>query len=150
MRPVRPAPFHACLIASYLVPLAGAAVHAQTLDIKPGLWEITSSNHPGSVQSCYPEDKIKAGFSPIGRIDPKLECRHEWSQGTNKVIVTRSTCGGPYRMTGEARAEVNSPESITVTARQDVDMDGERASYQITTRYRWIGTDCGAASGTGK
>lgn len=137
---------HVVLYAAAVVTLSASSAFAQSLDIKPGLWEIESSNYPDRARTCYSAEKIKSGFSPIGRLDPKLDCQHTWSPGANKSIVTRSTCAGAYKMTGEATAVVNGPESITVTARQDFDMDGERHSQSVTTRYRWVAAECGGAT----
>ena len=122
--------------------MSSGAGQAQTLAVKPGLWEITLDGAPSPSPVCYTVEALKAGLSQVS-VPPGLSCRNEIKMAGAKSMLTRTVCAGNVSLEGETRIDILSPESMNMVSGSMLIVDGRKQSRQSTGTYRWLRADCG-------
>lgn len=154
------------LIVPALVLLSSGAA-AQSLDIREGLWEATSTVTvegmeipPGLLQSLPPEQReqvarldgrprteracvtrkdIAQGFQ---RFDRESACTHRTIASTPRRFEASVTCAGLLAGTGTAR--VDAPNATHVQGAAD--LQSLFGAMRMTLNARWLSASCGSAA----
>jgi hypothetical protein len=145
------------VIAPLLAAVAGAAIlraQAPPLDVKPGLWEMTSAmqtsgrsaNAAGApsawppMKACLTQQKLDDYATALGgRNDPT--CKRTFSSSTSRLQVVHIECtGGESKVTSDIRIEAPSPEQLHVRGKMNV---GEGPVVTMDTTGRWLSSSCG-------
>ena len=158
------------LLAGLLVlPLAATA--DEKLNIKLGLWEITSVVHMTGVPELPPDllakmspqqrAQMEAAFKAEAAKGPKKDvskecltqkdldhpfdadkdCKTSTATGTRTTREMHLVCTGDNRGTGTLRINAPTPESMS----GDMDLKSGNGQFTIKAQLkgRWIGPDCG-------
>ena len=119
-----------------------APAMAQSLDVKPGLWEITGAGMSGPNKVCYTAESLNASLAQVP-MPPGIECKNEVTQHTAKVVVTHTVCTGIMAVDGETRVDVKSPEAMTMQSSMVMTMGGTKQPINTTANYAWLTSECG-------
>jgi len=155
------------------VALAGSmtAAHAQTLDVKPGLWETTSTTDTGGMpsmdlskvpaeqrarmeaamkarmgkpttnRSCMTKEKLEKGFQD--QKDADSSCKRTMVVNTRSVQEIKFECENPRKTSGTLHFEALSRESVKGTVKI-VSTDGTRSmNINSSIEAKWLGDNCG-------
>jgi len=156
-----------------LVPLTAAvAAQAPALDVKMGLWEITSTINVGGAMpvpdtsGMTPEQKQRmesAMRGVMGQPTVTKTCmtREKFndsnfmssgSDGTCKQVLTTNTataldgtvtCTGDRAMTGEMHVRASSPTAFAGTMKMNAAAAGRPMAVDVKMQGKWLGADCG-------
>jgi hypothetical protein len=152
----------AAIALAFAVPAAASA--ADTLDIKEGLWEATSTVMieglqlpPGLLQSlpedqraqlermdgqpradrvCVTRKDIAEAFE---RFDRQSACTRDRTVSTPRVLEANMTCTGFLAGTGIARVEAPTPTRVQGSAV----LRGLLGNMSATLQARWLSAACG-------
>ncbi len=137
--------FGAALVA-LSIPVVVAA-QAPLLDIRAGLWEVTSvvsiggtSAPPAVSRSCM------TGAESLDRPatqQPGTTCTQTIQTNTRSVLANTMTCTGERPSTAVARTEVQSPTAFTGTVTSTTTMGGRTTNVTIDMVGKWLGAACG-------
>lgn len=127
---------------SALLVLLAASVSAQKIDVKPGLWEITSAEPKNVQQACYTAELLNGGISQFPS-PPGMTCKNDVVQETPRVVVTRTVCTGSMAIEGETRMEIASREAMSMQSTSVMTIGGNKQTIKASATYRWISANCG-------
>jgi hypothetical protein len=157
----------ACLLAS------STALSAEKLNIKPGLWEITSSTQmsgtpqlPKSVtdgmtpqqlaqlqadmKAASKDAKKNVDRSCITKKDVEnpfhgasADCKQSIVQTTRTTQEVRLVCDGKTKGTGLIRINAPTPESMNGVMDMKMGDGSDTLNLKANLTGRWIGADCG-------
>lgn len=150
-------------IASLL--FASAAAAAETLDIKEGLWEATSTvtldgmqlppallqslpdeqrrqferldGRPRTERACVTQKDIAQGFQ---RFDRESACTRETIASTPRRFEANVTCGGI--LPGEGSARIEAPDATHV--RGAATLQSLLGNVNMALNARWLSASCSA------
>lgn len=114
---------------------------AAALDVKPGLWEITTEGAPAQ-RVCYTAEVLESDLSSM-QMPPGVECRNDIRESSGTRVVTHSVCTGTVNMEGDTVLEVQSPESMTMASTSVMTFGGQRQTIEASASYRFVAADCG-------
>lgn len=107
------------LICALLVLCSASSAHAQSLDIKPGLWKKTLKVESGgttvmnsTIDACLMADQLDTQKT-LQKLQQSPACKVTRQQASSKRLAVTLQCKG---MTAESITEVRSPELVVVTA----------------------------------
>ena len=155
------------ITALALILLSPAAVAADTLDVKAGLWEATSTltieglqlppallqglpdeqrsqlermdGQPRIERACVTEKDIAAGFD---RFDRESGCTRNTAISTPRRFEGNIACTGLFTGTGRARVEAPSPTRVQGSAT----LQSMLGNMNMTLDARWLSSSCGLAN----
>ena len=154
----------------------GALLVAQTLarpllDVRMGLWEVTSTTDMGGVpgvdtskmspeqqaqiaavmkgamgkptvlKSCMTKEKFVTERTPVDQ--PGTTCSHTVQTNTAKVLENTMICTGERPSKAVSRTEALSPTEFAGTVTSTSTARGREMSVTIKMRGKWLGADCG-------
>jgi hypothetical protein len=153
------------ITALALISFTPAAMAADTLDIKEGLWETTSTlaieglqippallqslpdeqraqfermdGRPRIEHACVTQKDIAAGFD---RFDKQSGCTRSTAVSTPRHFEAGLTCTGLFTGTGAARVDATSPTRVQGSAT----LQGMLGNMSMTLDARWLSASCGA------
>ncbi len=142
------------------------AAMAETLDIKEGAWEVTSTlaieglqippallqslpdeqraqfermdGRPRVERACVTQKDIAAGFD---RFDKQSGCTRNTGVSTPRHFEAGIACTGLFTGTGAARVDAPSPTRVQGAAT----LEGMLGNMSMTLDARWLSASCGAA-----
>jgi hypothetical protein len=148
-----------------LLGYAAAASAADTLDVKEGLWESTSTmtiqglqippallqnlpeeqraqierfdGRPHLDHACVTQKDIAAGFT---RFDKQSACTRNTLAATPRNYAANITCTGLLAGTGTLQVQAPSPSRVQGSAA----LQGMLGNMTMTLDARWISASCGA------
>ncbi|MEJ0017628.1 MAG: DUF3617 family protein [Acetobacteraceae bacterium] len=132
------------------VAVGGSAAHAETLDVRTGLWEITSTGEtPGGssklevAKACIDDQTLRRGvhFSPGKRGN----CTRTLLHGSSRQIELRLECTGKEKATGTFSIEANDRQTFNGRLDLVVNSDANPVAVRRTMQGKWLGNDCGPA-----
>lgn len=152
------------LFPALVLILAASAAGAQTLDIKEGLWEATSTvtldglqlppavleslpdaqrrqferldGRPRTERACVTQKDIAQGFQ---RFDRESACTRETIAATPRRFEASVTCGGI--LPGEGAARIEAPDATHV--RGAATLQSLLGNVNMTLTARWLSASCG-------
>ncbi len=161
------------LSAAMAVSLAAVLIaQAPALDVRMGLWEVSTTTQVGGqmpdvdTSKMTPEQKARVEEMMKGVMSgrtnvtktcmtrEKLEkqsfmdsdrhnCKQTMNTNTHTVLDSTVTCTGENAMTAEMRIEAASPTSIKGVVKSENSMRGRTMNVNINLTGRWLGADCG-------
>jgi hypothetical protein len=134
--------FRPPLHISFALAILISAPSAWALDVKTGLWEITTEGAGNPQRACYTKELLNGAFSDV-KMPAGIECRNEIKESSATRAVTHTVCTGTMNMEGDTRVEVQSPESMTMASTSTLSVAGQKQTMSASARYRWIQADCG-------
>lgn len=154
----------------------GALLVAQSpgrplLDVRMGLWEVTSTTSmgisgidtskippqdqaqiaavmggamrkPTMVKSCVTRDKFVTERPVADR--PGTKCHQTVQTNTAKVLENAIICTGELPSRSTARTEAQSQTAFTGTVTSFTVLRGRETSVTIKMTGKWLGADCGS------
>lgn len=131
-----------CVCAAWF--LAGLLVSTSSLalDVKPGLWEVSSESFPNALQVCLTRELLDADISDI-KMPEGVECISETREKTPQYTITHTVCTGTFAIDGETRVDVLGPESMSMNSRSVMTLGGQPQTIETIAQYRWLSSDCG-------
>jgi uncharacterized protein DUF3617 len=158
----------------------GPALAADTvpLEVKPGLWEMTSDTEhsgapplpPAVLAQMSPEQRAKIEAAMKGAMGPQhgvhKHCvtQDDIARGFEKMpgqctqTVTSSSattregtfqCSGSNISSGSYRVRASSPESVVVDVNVTMSNAGSAMTRKTTGQGKWLGADCGDVKPSG-
>jgi hypothetical protein len=161
------------LSAALAVSLASVLVaQAPALDVRMGLWEVSSTTQVGGqmpdvdTSKMTPEQKARVEEAMKGMMGghtnvtktcmtrEKLEkqafmdsdrhnCKQTMNTNTRTVLESSVTCTGENAMTAQMRIEAASPTSVKGMIKSENTMRGKTMNVNVNLTARWLGADCG-------
>ena len=152
--------------------LASTGAYAEALNVKPGLWEITTTTAvsgmpPIDTSNMTPEQKARfeaamkarQAHSPRNHVskscvtkerlergpfqdEDKESCTHTVISSTSTQWQTKLSCTKPKRV-GEFKIEALSREKIKGTVQMNESDDKHAMSVHVSLAGRWLDSDCG-------
>jgi len=145
------------LLAPVLAAAAAAAIlraQAPPLDVKPGLWEMTSKMQPSgnpanaagtpsaseSRKACLTKQKLDQYATALsGQNDPT--CKRTFTSSTSRLQVVHIECtGGERKVTSDIRIEAPSPDQLRIGG--TMSLEGG-AVVTMNSTGRWLSSSCG-------
>jgi hypothetical protein len=130
----------------------GAVVIAQTpvLDIKMGLWEMTTTTtlaagmpaRTATSQECMTKEKFEKDPFTMQPV-PGVTCKNTVKTNTKTVYETTVACTGDRVMNGEVHIETQSSEAYKATMKMTTAMQGQSMAVTIGMTGKWLGAACG-------
>jgi len=129
--------------------VSGAA--AATLDVRTGLWEITSTveapagaDKPEVARACIDDQTLRRGmhFSPGKRGN----CTRTLLHGSSRQIELQVECTGQDKVSGTFSMAASDRQ--TIRGKLDLVMNSGGANATVVRRTlhgKWLGNDCGTA-----
>jgi hypothetical protein len=154
------------------IALASTAAYSEPLDVKPGLWEITTTTAmsgmpPIDTRNMTPEQKARfeaamkarqgqgsrAHVSKSCVTKERLErepfqekdnesCTHTVISGTRTKWQTKLLCTKP-KSVGEFKIEALSRERIKGAVQMNESDDKHAMTVQVSIAGKWLGSNCG-------
>jgi hypothetical protein len=130
--------------------LGSAAFAAATLNVNPGLWEVSltggsfgGSPIPNTVRKqCVTRVQLQQGLEL--KNEPGEKCRYTLLTNTGTVMEVKATCNGQDIQTTVAHFEARDSQTVVGY----VDMTGSLGGNTVTVKRqlaaRWLNADCGA------
>ena len=160
-----------CLLGPLLVPVT--ALSAEKLNIKPGLWEISSSTQMSGTPQLPKEVTAKMTPQQLAKLEADMKsaakepkknvdrscitqkdlenpfqgasenCKQSIVSTTRTTQEVRLVCSGEPKGTGFIR--INAPDPESMNGMMDIKMgDGSNSlNLKSTLTGRWLGADCG-------
>ena len=130
--------------ALLIAAIAGAAVPAaaQSLDIRPGLWEFTMSAAQGMSQKiCFTPAMVKDLKGVASKPDPTSDCKtsNEKVSGTTRTFHV--ACTKPAKYDADVGLTVHGPDHFSMTQDYVTDHGGQAQAGKMSFVYRRVG-DC--------
>jgi hypothetical protein len=126
---------------SVVLLLTGAAA-AAPLDVKPGLWEITTAGLTEVQQACLTEELLEADLSNL-KMPAGVECSNEIREASAQRVVSHTVCTGAFAIEGDTTVEVQSRESMSMSSTSILRFGPAEQTINASASYRWLGADCG-------
>ena len=145
--------------------LGTGAASAETLDVKEGLWESTSTiaiaglqippallqnlpeaqrnqlermdGRPHVDRACVTREDVAAGFT---RFDKQSACIRATTAATPRSYAANITCSGVLNGTGTLRVQAPTPSRVQGSAA----LQGMLGNMTMTLDARWVAASCGA------
>lgn len=161
--------------ASLAVSMAGAlAAQAPALDIKYGLWEMTSaSNVSGQMpidtsnmtaeQKAKIDEAMKATMGAHNNVSkscvtkekieksvfmmgdqPGMSCSQKITTNTRSSLDASVSCMGRQAMTGQMHVDAASPTSIKGVIKMTSTDQGKTMNVTVNMTGKWLSADCGS------
>lgn len=151
--------------------LVGQSLARPLLDVRMGLWEVTSTTEMGGVpgvdtskmppqqqaqiaaamkgamgkpsvlKSCMTREKFVTERTPVDQ--PGTTCSHTVQTNTAKVLENTMICTGERPSKSVSRTEALSPTAFTGTVTSTSASPGREMSVTIKMTGKWLGADCG-------
>jgi hypothetical protein len=131
----------ALLIAAAAV---GAAVPAaaQSLDIRPGLWEFTMSAAKGMSQKiCFTPAMVKDLKGVAAKPDPSSDCKTSNEKVTGTTRTFHVACTKPTKYDADIGLTVHGPDHFSMTQDYVAEHGGKSQAGKMSFVYRRVG-DC--------
>ncbi len=151
---------------------AALAAQAPALNVKMGLWEITSTMNMGGAMpvpdtsNMTPEQKQRMESAMRGAMGQPMVTRtcmtrekfndsnfmSSGSDNTCKQVLTTNTattldgtvtCTGDRAMSGEMHVQAPSPTAFTGTMKVNAAAGGRAMVVDMKMQGKWLGADCG-------
>jgi Protein of unknown function (DUF3617) len=161
---------HASTILILLAGACRAADNLTPLDVKPGLWENTSTTERGGMPTLSPEQMAKLPPEAKARMQAMAGTKTDTSQscmtadevskfGRNqyqscKVTTVTSTRGkqefsfecdnGGNKSTGTMKIEAVDSTHVNSLVVINMNAGGRPMNMKITNTSKWLGADCGS------
>jgi hypothetical protein len=167
--------FHWSTVAVLSLPLSVVLLaQAPVLDIKMGLWELTTTANVGGrmptvdTSKMTPEQKARAEAAmksmsgPHTRVAKTCMTREKFNRsnfltnqepGTCKQTVSTNTrtaldanvvCTGERAMSGQFHMDAPSPTSFKGTMKSSSTQEGKTMTVDMTMAGKWLSAECGA------
>lgn len=131
---------------------APLALAADKLDVKPGLWEITSSHLVSGIpaekgsqteteRECITSKDVEKPFD-VGQKD----CTQTVVRTTRTTQEVRLQCNGTMKGSGVLRVTTLTPETMTGTLDLTLGEGKDAMKVKSELKGRWLGPDCGDES----
>lgn len=132
------------LSALLIAAAVGAAVPAaaQSLDIRPGLWEFTMSAAKGMSQKiCFTPAMVKDLKGVASKPDPSSDCKtsNEKVAGTTRTFHV--ACTKPTKYDADIGLTVHGPDHFSMTQDYVTEHGGKSQAGKMSFVYRRVG-DC--------
>jgi hypothetical protein len=132
------------LSALLIAAAVGAAVPAaaQSLDIRPGLWEFTMSAAKGMSQKiCFTPAMVKDLKGVASKPDPSSDCKtsNEKVAGTTRTFHV--ACTKPTKYDADIGLTVHGPDHFSMTQDYVTEHGGKSQTGKMSFVYRRVG-DC--------
>ena len=151
--------------------LLAQTVARPMLDVRMGLWEVTSTTDMGGVpgvdtskmtpqqqaqvaammksvvakptvlKSCMTREKFVTDRTPVDQ--PGTTCQQTIQTNTAKVLENTMICTGERPSKSVVRTEAPSPTAFTGTVTSTSTARGREMSVTIKMTGKWLGADCG-------
>ena len=140
MRPLQ----SALLIAAAAAAVVGAGVPAaaQSVEIRPGLWEFTLSAAKGMSQKiCFTPAMVKDLKGVAAKPDPASDCKtsNEKVSGTTRTFHV--ACTKPTKYDADIGLTVHGPDHFSMTQDFVTEHAGKSQAGKMSFVYRRVG-DC--------
>ena len=142
------------------------------LDLRMGLWEVTSTMDIGGIpgvdmskmspqmkaqmeaamkgtmpkptvlQSCMTREKFVLERTPVEQ--PGTTCHHTVQTNTAKVMENTMICTGERPSKSVSRTDAQSPTAFTGNVASTSTAGGREMGVTIKMTGKWLGADCGA------
>ncbi len=122
--------------------LTSAAVAAQGVQMRPGLWEFSMSGIPMKQQVCITPDMVKDP-TRLGQDAqmPDHDCKFSKPKVSGNTTSFTMSCTRPQKMNTHTTLTSNGPDSFTMKQDFDMEMEGQRHKGSTTMTYKRLG-DC--------
>ena len=136
-------------------------VRAEPLDVKPGLWETTTTiekkraQQPTNLDRLTPEQRAKVEAKLAHQVKRETgnahrgACDHTFETQTSQDLIAAVECRGANKMVGTVKMHADDPEHMSGIVEMTY---GPADRMQLYSRSviesRWIRSDCGVASGS--
>ena len=120
--------------------LGSAPVYA--LDVKPGLWEITTKAVAEGIKACLTQEILDTDISDM-KMPEGIECSNDFKEKSGKLIVMHFVCTGDFNIEGDSRLEVLGPESMTLQSTSVMKFGENERNVNTQAEYKWLSNDCG-------
>jgi hypothetical protein len=127
-----------------LIAAAGAAVPAaaQSLDIRPGLWEFTMSAAQGMSQKvCFTPAMVKDLKGVAAKPDPSSDCKTSNEKVTGATRTFRVACTKPTKYDANIGLTVHGADHFSMTQDYVTEHGGKSQAGKMSFVYRRVG-DC--------
>ena len=125
----------------FLGALLGSAP-AYALDVKPGLWEITTETIAEAIKACLTQENLDTDISDM-KMPEGIECTNDFKEKSGKLIIMHFVCTGHFNIEGDSRLEVLSPESMTIQSTSVMKFGENERNVNTQANYKWLSNDCG-------
>ena len=132
------------LSALLIAAAAGAAVPAaaQSLDIRPGLWEFTMSAAKGMTQKiCFTPAMVKDLKGVAAKPDPSSDCKTSNEKVTGTTRTFHVACTKPTKYDADIGLTVHGPDHFSMTQDYVTEHGGKSQAGKMSFVYRRVG-DC--------
>jgi hypothetical protein len=134
-------PLHSALLIAAAV-CAGVPAAAQSLEIRPGLWEFTLSAAKGMSQKiCFTPTMVKDLKGVASKPDPSSDCKtsNEMVSGTSRTFHV--ACTKPTKYDADIGLTVHGPDHFSMTQDFVAEHAGKSQAGKMSFVYRRVG-DC--------
>lgn len=130
----------ALLIVAAIGAVAPAA--AQSLDIRPGLWEFSMSAAKGMSQKiCFTPAMVKDLKGVAAKSDPSSDCKTSNEKVTGATRTFRVSCTKPTKYDANVGLTVHGPDHFSMTQDYVTEHGGKSQAGKMSFVYRRVG-DC--------
>lgn len=139
-----------------LLGIAGSGLaQTPTLDLKPGLWEVTSVGtmtgappiQPQVARNCVTENQLRRGLNFDDRPNPS--CQRTMVSTSSSLLVVHEECTGARHMVGDFRFTAIDRE----TMKGDIDVvmvnGADTTTMKRSLQGKWLSSDCGDVKPSG-
>ena len=112
------------------------------LDVKTGLWEITTEGMDGVQRACITRELLEADLSQMP-MPPGVKCKMDITASDPRFTTSHTVCTGTFAIEGDTRVDVLSREAMTMKSTSVMNVAGNKQELAVSARYRWLGSDCG-------
>ena len=164
--------FAIALFSASITAVAFAQAPAPALDVKMGLWEITSTVNlggqmPFDTSKLAPEQKAQMEAAMKGAMGahtsvektcmtkekfekssfmtttPGMNCKQTISTNTRSMLEASVACTGSGEMTMQMHLEAESSTAVKGTMKGTASAAGKTLTSDGTMSGKWLGADCG-------
>jgi len=132
------------LSALLIAAAVGAAVPAaaQSLDIRPGLWEFTMSAAKGMSQKiCFTPAMVKDLKGVAAKPDPSSDCKTSNEKVTGTTRTFHVACTKPTKYDADIGLTVHGSDHFSMTQDYVTEHGGKSQAGKMSFVYRRVG-DC--------